>query len=81
MESYYGSWWGSENVSNLFCSRVAICPPEIKYDENVATCMKSMQGHHKRANLLLLANHRHPFLYIVLPFSNITEIYNRISLL
>ncbi|KAF7913341.1 uncharacterized protein EAE98_011566 [Botrytis deweyae] len=40
-------------------------PPEIKYDENVATCMKSMQGHHKLADLLLLANHRHPFLYIV----------------
>ncbi|KAF7925421.1 uncharacterized protein EAE97_010502 [Botrytis byssoidea] len=40
-------------------------PPEIKYDENVATCMKSMQRHHKLAYLLLLANHRHPFLYIV----------------
>lgn len=53
-------------VSNLFCSRVA--SKNGKYDRNVATCMKSMQGHHKLADLLLLVNYGHSFLRKMFPF-------------
>ncbi|KAM3152465.1 hypothetical protein ABEW05_007138 [Botrytis cinerea] len=82
MESYYGFWWcvGKQleidlwdpKMSQIYLVPVLRFATETEYDENVATCMKYMQGRHKLADLLLLANHRHPFLYIV-PLSQIPQ--------